>query len=177
LPHVVDRWISEYWSLRESDVLDFGCGEGVSALGLALNYQPRSVVGVDIMPDPEHCPAVARAGLGLEALPPNLRCIGFHPAPCMTPGSVRHRLQLVGVRARRPAAARCDAGLVKQALRPTGLFLAQIAPLYYSSEGSHLLHRIPEPWGHLTTQLDVYYGRLCERCRTPASARRSGRRS
>ena len=45
VPHVVDHWISEYGTLRGSDVLDFGCGEGVSALGLALNYQPRSVVG------------------------------------------------------------------------------------------------------------------------------------
>jgi len=163
VPHVVDHWISEYGTLRGSDVLDFGCGEGVSALGLALNYQPRSVVGVDIMPDPGHCPAVARACLGLEALPPNLRLHRVSPGSLHDP---RDRFDIVYSWSvfEHVDQRLLDAtlGLVKQALRPTGLFLAQIAPLYYSSGGSHLLHRIPEPWGHLTTQLDVYYGRLCE---------------
>jgi len=51
--------------------------------------------------------------------------------------------------------------LLRASLRPDGLLLVQIAPLYYSAEGSHLLHKVPEPWGHLATQHSAYYEKLC----------------
>ena len=50
--------------------------------------------------------------------------------------------------------------LIKSCLKPGGLFFVQIAPLYYSSEGSHLTHKLDEPWGHLLHQLDVFHEKL-----------------
>ncbi len=162
VPDIVERWVSGYRPLRGADILDFGCGEATSALAFALNYGPRSVVGVDIMPEPERCLPLATANLGLESLPANLQ------------------LQRVAPGRLHDAAARFDLvyswsvfehvedrlldevlQLVRSALRPDGIFFAQIAPLYYSSEGSHLMHKIPEPWGHLLNQENVYYEKLC----------------
>ena len=52
VPSILESGVSQYWSLEGSDIMDFGCGEGVAALGLALQYAPRRVVGVNIMPRP-----------------------------------------------------------------------------------------------------------------------------
>ena len=169
VPAIVDDWISGYRSLEGADILDFGCGEGVSALALALNYRPRSVVGVDIMPDPERCQPVARANLGIEALPANLR---LHR---VTPGFLHDPQERFDVAYSWSVFEHVDERLfdgvlrlIRAALRPAGLFLAQIAPLFYSSEGSHLTHRIREPWCHLLTQHSVFYERLCAAVPDPA---------
>jgi len=88
VPDIIDRWISEHRNIAASEILDFGCGEGACALGLALNYEPRSVVGVDIMPDPARCLPLAREHLGLESLPGTFACIAWPPDPCTTRRSV-----------------------------------------------------------------------------------------
>ncbi|MCG6899774.1 MAG: class I SAM-dependent methyltransferase [Gammaproteobacteria bacterium] len=53
-------------------ILDFGCGEGTTALGLALEYAPSHVVGVDKMPAPERRLPIAGTEPGLSSLPENL---------------------------------------------------------------------------------------------------------
>jgi hypothetical protein len=50
--------------------------------------------------------------------------------------------------------------LLHRALKPTGVILVQIAPLYYSAEGSHLMQWVNEPWGHLLNQHNAYYDKL-----------------
>jgi hypothetical protein len=51
---------------------------------------------------------------------------------------------------------------VASALKPDGVFMMQISPLYYSAFGSHLAPWIPEPWAHLVMQDDAYEKALFE---------------
>jgi SAM-dependent methyltransferase len=161
VPRIVSRWIDPLRPLRGADVLDFGCGEAVTALGLALNYGPRRIVGVDIMPDPERCLPLARDHLAIETLP---SCLELHR---VAPGSLHDPTDRFDVAYSWSVFEHVDQrlldeslALIRNALRPRGLFLAQIAPLYFSAHGSHLTHKIPEPWVHLLTQDTVLRERL-----------------
>src|SRR5262245_10295615 len=70
VPAIVADWFGGAGATTEgADILDFGCGEAVAALGMALGFRPRRVVGIDIMPDPDRCLEVAKANLAIEALP------------------------------------------------------------------------------------------------------------
>ena len=72
LPKIISEWVEKHIDLSNAEILDFGYGEGITALGMALQYQPSRVVGVDIMPDPERCLPIAQSELGLSSLPDNL---------------------------------------------------------------------------------------------------------
>ena len=43
---VIAEWVSNHGGLAGRDILDFGCGEATMALGIALRYGARRVVGV-----------------------------------------------------------------------------------------------------------------------------------
>jgi len=60
--------------------------------------------------------------------------------------------------------------LIRSVLRPNGLFLAQIAPLYYSADGSHLHHVLNEPWVHLRVQQNRLEDMLRRSVRDPSEA-------
>lgn len=72
LPNIISDWTCEYGGIRGRDILDFGCGEGTTAIGLALQHGPKRVVGVEIHPEMDRCEPLAREQLGLTALPANL---------------------------------------------------------------------------------------------------------
>jgi 2-polyprenyl-3-methyl-5-hydroxy-6-metoxy-1,4-benzoquinol methylase len=172
VPAILAEWITPLRPLEGADVLDFGCGEGVTALGVALSMQPRRVVGVDIMPDPERCLPLAREQLGLEELPPNL---SLHR---VTPGSLHDPDDRFDVAYSWSVFEHVDQtllaqtlALVRRSLRSGGLFLAQIAPLYFSAHGSHLTHRVKEPWFHLLTQETVRNDRLATATPDPEERR------
>ncbi|MEP7248082.1 MAG: methyltransferase domain-containing protein, partial [Gammaproteobacteria bacterium] len=158
VPKCVAEWTG---GVKGLDVLDFGCGEGISALGLALDHEPRRVVGIDIGPDPERCLPIARAQRGLAALPDNLE---FHR---VQPGFLHSADERFDVAYSWSVFEHVDQRLVgptleliRSSLKPGGLFLVQIAPLYYSPEGAHLFHRIPEPWVHLEIQHNALHEKL-----------------
>lgn len=167
LPDTISAWVREKLDPTTASVLDFGCGEGVTALGMALRNRAARVFAVDIMPDVENCQARAREHLGLESLPENLHLQRIEPGADFAPGesfdliyswSVFEHVEqslLPGVLAQ-----------LRSKLRSGGYLFVQIAPLYYSADGSHLFHRIPEPWGHLSNQQSVYYAKLCRACRS-----------
>lgn len=161
VPNILGDWIGEHRKLEGLDIMDFGCGEGTAALALALNFGPRRVVGVDIGPDPERCLPDARAQLGLTELPSNLTLHRVRPGFLH---SDEDRFDVVySWSVFEHVDERLMGGvlkLIRSCLKPDGLFFVQIAPLYYSSEGSHLTHKIDEPWGHLLHQHDVFYEKL-----------------
>ncbi|HTR12127.1 MAG TPA: class I SAM-dependent methyltransferase, partial [Roseiarcus sp.] len=72
LPRIISSWVEDYLQLESSRILDFGCGDGTTALGFALYSRARSVVGVDIMEGPDHCAPLAQKHLGLRDLPAKL---------------------------------------------------------------------------------------------------------
>lgn len=165
VPDIVESWVKDRLDLGTADVLDFGCGEGVAALGMVRRKRVRALLGVDIMPDPARCLPVAREQLGIEALPENLELQQIGSGADFAPG---RRFDLIyswsvfeHVEQRKVLPVLEQ---LRDKLRPGGYLFVQIAPLYYSADGSHLFHRIPEPWGHLRNQDSDYFRKLCEAC-------------
>ena len=70
---ILGEWLEPYGGLTGKDALEFGCGEGTVALGVALQHRPRRMVGVEILDAYENCARLARDNLGLDALPENLQ--------------------------------------------------------------------------------------------------------
>jgi SAM-dependent methyltransferase/peptidoglycan/xylan/chitin deacetylase (PgdA/CDA1 family) len=161
VPKVLKEWVGEHRPLEGLEILDFGCGEATAALALALESRVGRVVGVDIGLDPERCAPLAKAQLGLDRLPDNLELYRVQPGflhddddrfDLVYSWSVFEHVdeRLVGDVLRR----------IRASLKPGGLLFIQIAPLYHSAEGSHLIHRLHEPWAHLLHQEDVLQGKL-----------------
>ena len=145
VPAIVNDWCGNS-RIRGADILDFGCGEGISALGLLQAFGARRVVGIDIMPDPNRCLDVAKAHLGIEALPPALELYRVQP------GELHNDADRFDVVYSWSVFEHVDQTLVDQSLslirsilRPGGLFL----------EVSHLSHVLKEPWIHLRKQQNL----------------------
>ncbi|MHC1790484.1 class I SAM-dependent methyltransferase [Solidesulfovibrio sp.] len=146
---IVCGFLAECAPLAGTRILDFGCGDGITAAGVAA-LGPGLVVGADINPSFRHLPQMLAANGHTAGLPPNLGFVQVGP-DCRLPvadgsfdaaysWSVFEHLPDV------PAALE---GL-RLALRPGGHCLIQIDPLYLSPFGSHLRRLVDIPWGHLT---------------------------
>lgn len=135
--------------LLRGRVLDIGCGDGITDLGVALRTQCKQFIGIDPFRQFERLPQiVADNGLPADLVPPNL---SFRPEDAnhlpfqddsfevvISWGSVEHMAggYLQALRE------------VKRVLVPGGLFL--VAPgLYYSNIGHHLDEFSSEPFFHL----------------------------
>jgi SAM-dependent methyltransferase len=161
VPAILGDWLAGHGGFTGKDILDFGCGHGTAALSLALHNPTARVVGIDIMPDVDECRQKAREQIGLEALPANLSLSRVEPGSL---GDPQARYDLIYSWS---VFEHVDQTLLprvvdqlRRALKPSGLMLVQIAPLYYSSEGAHLMAWVPERWGHLTNQLNRYSDKL-----------------
>ncbi len=161
VPDIVASWVQEHLRLDTAEILDFGCGYGVSALGMKMRYGVRRLVGLDIMPDPRQCLPMASAQLGLDRLPDDfdLRII-----PVGEPGDFHEEFDLAYSWS---VFEHVEQGVLDltvrqifRSLKPRGLVFVQIAPLFYSAQGSHLSHLIPQPWAHLLYQHNVFWDLL-----------------
>jgi SAM-dependent methyltransferase len=157
---IADYWADAIGGLQGKRILDFGCGEGTIALGIAHTYGPALVVGADINREHEQCSANAVRYAALEELPANLHfeeisrgAISRHEAfdfiySWSTFEHIDQSLMddvIVGLRDK---------------LRDRGHLLVQIAPLYYSPEGSHLWAIGFKQWEHLARQIDHIHTEL-----------------
>ena len=165
LPRTIAEWLRPHGGIDGKDILDFGCGEATTALGLTRHHAPRSVLGVDIMPDVHLCLPLASRQLGLDRLPANLQLRQIQPGPLDCPDGSFDLIYSWSVfeHVDRDLLATVLQDL-RRLLRPAGHLFIQISPLYYSSQGSHLGGLIPEPWAHLTNQLDTYRSKLRDVC-------------
>ena len=131
-------------------VLDVGCGDGITDLGIALRMQPRELIGVDPFRGYERLAEVCREHRLPENLiqPPGL---SFRPDDAnqldfaddyfdvvLSWGSLEH------------IAGGYDRALaeIRRVLRPGGLFFAHPG-LFYGSVGNHLGEFFDDPWIHL----------------------------
>jgi SAM-dependent methyltransferase len=135
--------------LLRGRVLDVGCGDGITDLGVALRAGCSELVGLEPFKQYERLPAIlAENNIPADIMPPNLRFIAedanFLPFPddsfdvVLSWGSMEH---IAGgyLQALRE---------VKRVLRHDGLFMA--APgLFYSNIGHHLDEFSKEPFFHL----------------------------
>lgn len=138
--------------LLRGRILDVGCGDGISDLGVALRWEPEELVGIDPFRGYERLPEILReAHLPLDGLPANLR---FLPASAneisfpddhfdvvLSWGSLEH---IAGGYAQALSE-------IRRVLRPDGLLMVHPG-LFYSDIGNHL-GEFPfaqrEPWVHL----------------------------
>lgn len=134
-------------------------------MSIALHNEDSEVVGVDIMPDVNLCKIYAKEQLGLQDLPPNLYLEQVRP------GSLHNDRDLFDLIYSWSVFEHVNQGLLlptfsklKCALKPHGLLYIQIAPLFYSEDGGHLMYRVPEPWGHLVNQHSVYMEKVRAAC-------------
>ena len=130
------------------DVLDFGCGDGLSSYGICKSQSPKSVTGVEINSDcliGEQLFAEGLLGDKYDVLP-NFKKI----TPFASLGSSCFDIcvawSVIDCIDRRFFARQMR--LIFEALRPGGVCVFQVANLYYSAEGHHLHGLIPD-WSHL----------------------------
>ena len=165
-------WAEPYLKVTNADVLDFGCGEATTALGFALRKGVRRVVGVDVVSDPNLCLPYAHKHLGLTALPGNLE---LHRVPVGSLHNEEDRLRShyawSVMEHVREDLLDSTLSMLRARSRRGGLIFVQVSPLYYSSEGSHLFHKIPERWGHLRHQHSEYLALLRNACSEDAEYR------
>lgn len=165
LPSIISEWVG---GLQNKDVLDFGCGEATTALGVALQHEAKRVVGIDIMPDPDLCATYASKQLGLSELPRNLHLHRVEPGRLHKSDDkfdVIYSWSVFEHVEQRILSATLE--MLKTSLKPGGRLFIQISPLFYSADGGHLMCKVPEPWGHLTNQHSVYLEKVQAACSTP----------
>lgn len=158
VPNILADWMQSEGGLDGKDILDFGCGDGTTALGLSLLTEPRSIVGVDINVEYEACVGNAKL-LGLDELPPSL---SFQT---ISPGQVSSRGEFDFIYSW-SVFEHIDSNifddtirLIRLSLKRHGLLFVQIAPLYYSPEGGHLYALEWRNWEHLK-QTSLIYDRI-----------------
>ena len=148
------RTLVEYISgdspLLRGRVLDVGCGDGITALGIALRYHPRELVGVDPFRTYENLPAIlGRHALGHLRLPSNLRFQGDDANALSFPDDSFDAV--ISWAAFEHFAGGYAQALheVRRVLKPGGLFFVHPG-LYYWNRGHHLAEYSQEPFFHLT---------------------------
>ena len=152
LPSFLSHWLSPYGGLAGKRVLDFGCGSGFSAAGIAILGGADLVVGVDINAKSNNCLPFLSEQLGITDLPTNLQfeevkpgqTTSFESFDCIFSWSVFEHVD-----------ERIFSSILKslvEKLTLGGLFFVQISPLYFSPEGGHLWAIGYNTWEHLTNQ-------------------------
>lgn len=157
LPSVISDWALGGNQFDGLKVLDFGCGFGITALGIALNSPTATVVGIDVGDDFLSCLEIANAYLELTELPPNL---SFEKVNAGSVGNRFAKFDLIYSWSTIEHVERRLLPLVlrelKSRLNQSGQMFIQIAPLYYSSEGSHAFQQVPVRWAHLLHDHETY---------------------
>ena len=148
-PKIVSQYI-ESVNVEWSSMLDFGCGQGIKALSLALMHLEKTVVGVDITEAYQKAYEFARDHLHLTKMPENLRFYKITPGQSLgtiiKPDVIYNWSVLEHVERKLIPEIIQD---MYQSLNDKGLVFVQIAPLYFSPYGSHLRDYVSKPWAHL----------------------------
>ena len=156
---VVQHWVGGVLDLSTAQLLNFGCGDGITDLALVLRHGATAIHGVDVRSEYTKLPRIAReqlgmsripAGMTFETIPPAAPLAGQRPLVdgIMSWSTFEHvqRDQLAPILADLHAC-----------LKPGGYFFIQIEPLFYSPYGSHLRRYDDVPWHHLLASEEVLW--------------------
>lgn len=151
---VIDFLAGAGVDLGGRQVADIGCGDGIIDLGVAHKAEPARMVGFDVVPtDTGWLLDRARAEGVCEDLPSHLefRTCGARTLPAeddsfdfvFTWSAFEHVEDPIAVFRE-----------IHRVMRPTGILMLQIWPLYYSEHGAHLWQCIPDQFVHLLHDAD-----------------------
>lgn len=158
----ISAWMENEGGIAGRHVLDFGCGEGTVALGMALRCNPRRLVATEIQAtELARTAPLAREQLGLVEMPTNLELLKVDPESSLADIGQFDLVYSWSVfeHIHQDLIVDCLAKIYS-VLRPGGHMFLQTTPLYYSAFGSHFEPWIPIPWAHLTMQHDRFYTEL-----------------
>jgi ubiquinone/menaquinone biosynthesis C-methylase UbiE len=136
--------------LLRGRVLDVGCGDGITALGIALRYHPRELIGIDPFRTYENLPEIlARHGLAHLRQPPNLRFLPEDANALPFPDDAFDAV--ISWAAVEHFAGGYTKALaeMRRVLKPDGLLFIHPG-LFYWNQGHHLAEYSHEPFFHLT---------------------------
>ncbi len=124
--------------LLKGRVLDVGCGDGITDLGIALRKQPKEFVGLDPYPDFERLPKImSERGLSPDLIPKSLRFIAADANEIPFPDDYFDVLVSWGAVEHMAGGYAKALQEMRRVLKPDGLLM--IAPgLYYSDIGNHM---------------------------------------
>jgi 2-polyprenyl-3-methyl-5-hydroxy-6-metoxy-1,4-benzoquinol methylase len=146
---VVFEWVGQE-RLRGTHVLDFGCGDGITALGLMLRYGADRITGIDVSETHRGLAKLARREIGLSSLPKQLE---FQKISAGEPFKLNRKCDvIISWSTFEHIELRYLSGILQnlhQQLSDDGVFFLQINPLYFSPFGSHLGRFELAPWAHL----------------------------
>jgi SAM-dependent methyltransferase len=158
VPKIIAEFLIRAIALEQAVVLDFGCGEGLMAKGVARFT--RQVHGVDILPVFGQLEERFKSMFGTANLFPavKLRLVQADaPLPykkgtfdAVYSWSVFEHVANV------PFAL----SEIHRVIRPGGAFFLQISPLYYSAQGGHLWNILDVPWIHLRLGREELFERI-----------------
>lgn len=165
---VVHSWLEGAVDLRTAKVMNFGCGDGITDLGLALRHGAQHIHGIDIRQEYAKLGRLAQAQLGLAQLPKGLTFQTIEPsqplaAQCGGMDAIVSWSTFEHVQRDQILPILQD---LYACLRPGGYFFLQIEPLYYSAFGSHLGRYDPLPWHHLLVSDDELW-KVIQACDAP----------
>lgn len=153
--NIVGTWIKEAIDIESATVIDFGCGDGTTGLGVADNFSPKMVIGVDIRDSFKNLSTTAQKMSPTRKLPSNISFLQIDPSERLADK----------VKADVVFSWSCFEHIERQHLTTIfkdiydllpvgGLFFLQIEPLYFSPHGSHLSAYLEQPWQHLLISED-----------------------
>jgi hypothetical protein len=147
---IVTEWLEKAKPVTKSTILDFGCGDGIMSLGLALRKHAKMVHGIDLHDSFSYLPETAMKQINLATLPNNIQ---HHR---IQPGESIGKLKSIDVVYSWSVFEHIDRNLLPGIARDIfstlpsgGSFFLQVEPLYHSPHGSHLGGVLRQPWIHL----------------------------
>lgn len=168
---VVHSWLSGPVDLSSARVMNFGCGDGITDLGLVLRHGAKHIHGIDIRREYAKLPRLAQEQLGLAQLPRGLSFQSIEPSQpleqqCGGVDAIVSWSTFEHIQRDQILPILQD---LHACLRPGGYFFLQIEPLYYSAFGSHLGRYDSEPWHHLQVN-DAQLWEVIAACDAPLNA-------
>lgn len=154
--------------LSDLEIADVGCGDGIMALGVTQQVKPRKLVGFDVVPtNPAVLADRARRERVAKSLPDSLEF--WQSEPERLPAADASFDFVYSWSAFEHIAAPLDVlQEIRRILRPTGVFLLQLWPFYFSPRGSHLEDWFPDHFHHLLEPSEVVIQRVRASGRYPA---------
>lgn len=147
VPKIIADFLGRVVTLDEAVLLDFGCGQGLMAKGMAR--YARQVHGVDIIPVFDQLEDRFERTFGAPGLFPSVELRLVRPgAPLPYENGMFDAVYAWSV-FEHVANVPFALTQIHRTIRPGGALLLQISPLYYSAQGGHLWNILDEPWIHL----------------------------